>query len=312
MDWRIKAFFQKCLSLTRLGDKLNHIPATLTKDYHYNVVNYQLHESLRKFSLIELDLSQCCCALEIGTGYSLISSVVLYLLGFKKIVTVDVNKDVSFNTLRKQVKYLEEEDFVEKISIHGRLKRKTILEELENIRHCNSLKEVLSYCNMTYLAPYTVELIEKEATTFHYICSQVVFEHIQPEILEILAKKMKIWLGDGCYSVHTVNFIDHFANPGFFQDKKISEFNFLKYSDSYWKYWAGNPIAYTNRLSYLYYLNLFERKGLKVLEFTGENYREKILIDATKIHKDVKSKYKEGVDFSKLTDFQRGTYVLRN
>ena len=110
--------------------------------------------------------------------------------------------------------------------------------------------------NIVYLAPYNFEDIDKQSLKFDYITSQVVLEHVQPEILEVLFKKTNLWLTNVGFCVHTINFIDHFANPGFFQDKSISEFNFLRYSNKYWKFWAGNSIAYTNRLSYLYYLEL--------------------------------------------------------
>ena len=50
MNWKIKALLQKGLALTKLGDKLNHLPVTFNKKYHQNVFLYQTHECLRKFS----------------------------------------------------------------------------------------------------------------------------------------------------------------------------------------------------------------------------------------------------------------------
>ena len=55
-------------------------------------------------------------ALEIGTGYSLISSVVLSLLGFQKVITVDITKDIQFSTYKKQVSYLEHPEILKLIS----------------------------------------------------------------------------------------------------------------------------------------------------------------------------------------------------
>ncbi|HMC02089.1 MAG TPA: hypothetical protein VKN14_13715 [Flavobacteriaceae bacterium] len=311
MDWRIKALLQKVLSYTRIGDRLNHLPATLSKKHNENVVNYQLHECLRKFSLVELNLSKNCNALEIGTGYSLISPIVLHLLGFNSIVTVDISKDVRFKVLKKQLNYLKREEFLDKISLVSKFKKSEILNKLDQISRQRSLDDILETCNIKYLTSYTLESIEKERSIFQYICSQVVFEHIRPNFLEELNKKTRLWLGEKGYSVHTVNFIDHFANPGFFQDKSISEFNFLKHSDKNWNFWAGNSIAYTNRLSYLYYLNLFERNSLEVLEFIGENYRVKKELDIGRIHNDVKSKYNFEIDLEDLIKFQRGTFVLK-
>ncbi len=75
MNWKIKASLQKVLSITKLGDKLNHIPATKQKNYHANVFRYQFHECLRKFDLAKFDLNKDLVALEIGTGYSMIAQL---------------------------------------------------------------------------------------------------------------------------------------------------------------------------------------------------------------------------------------------
>ncbi|MHA7057591.1 hypothetical protein ACWGOQ_0010260 [Aquimarina sp. M1] len=311
MDWRIKATLQKMLSLSKIGDKLNHVPATLHKNYHSNVVKYQLNECLRKFNYTDLDLNKKCKALEIGTGYSMISPIILYLLGFEKIITVDINKDVRFNTFKKQIIFLNDPVFIEQLSNHGIYTRNIIQKKIDSILNLNNLEDVLSFCNIHYIAPYTFDLIEEEEKSFDYISSQVVFEHIFPEFLESLFKKLKIWLKKDCFTVHTVNFIDHYANPGIFEDKNISEFNFLRFSDAYWKFWSGNSIAYTNRLSYLYYLDMFVENGLNVLDFIGENYRIRKELNPELIHNDVINKYVSRPESIELTKFQRGTFIVK-
>ena len=156
--------------------------------------------------------------------------------------------------------------------------------------------------------PYSFDDIENVSSKFDYICSQVVLEHVHPTVLEELFKRTKKWLNGYC--VHTINFIDHFANPGIFQDKKISEFNFLKYSDKNWSFWAGNSIAYTNRLSYVYYLGLCKKFNLQVIDFIGENYRERAELDLKLIHNDVVKKYDIDLNLSELTIYQRGTLIV--
>lgn len=173
-----------------------------------------------------------------------------------------------------------------------------------------SLKNLFNCLNIVYIAPYEFEDIEKECSSFNYIVSQVVLEHVPPSILNKLFQKTKRWLTPDGFAIHTINFIDHFANPGFFQDKSISEFNFLRYSDKYWAFWAGNSISYTNRLSYLYYLGLAKKCDLNVINFVGENYRERVELDTTYIHQDVINKYENPVNLSKLTKYQRGTLIL--
>lgn len=105
MNWHIKAFIQKILATSRLGDQLNHRLITFNKSYNEDVVTYQSHEALRKFSYTNLDLNESLVALEIGTGYSLVSAITLALLGFDKVITVDITPDISFSTYKKQILY---------------------------------------------------------------------------------------------------------------------------------------------------------------------------------------------------------------
>lgn len=311
MDWRIKASLQKILAVTMIGDKLNHLPVTFNKKYHQNVFLYQTHECLRKFNHTDLDLKKGLIALEIGTGYSVISCVVLSLLGFKKIITVDVTKDLRFSTFKKQIAFIDSPSFLNSILAKSIYTEDEIKNRIDSIKEKKSFDELFDFLNVTYIAPYNFDILEKQSNSFDYISSQVVLEHIQPEILDELFRKTKGWLNENGFCVHTINFIDHFANPGFFQDKSISEFNFLKYSDAYWSFWTGNPIAYTNRLSHLYYLELCEKHNLKVVYFEGENYREKVPLNKNLIHGDILNKYSTHFEIEELTQFQRGTLVIK-
>lgn len=310
MNWKIKASLQKVLALTSVGDKLNHISVTLNKKYHYNVALYQTCECIRKFNYSKIDFSDKKTALEIGTGYSLISSIVLSLIGFEKIITVDITKDVNFSTFKKQIKHIESVEILEKIVSKSIFTEKEILQKIKDIKQKESFKTLFDLLNITYIAPYKFEDIEKHKIEFDYITSQVVLEHVAPNLLAKLFNNTKKWLAKEGICVHTINFIDHFANPGFFQDKTISEFNFLKYSDEYWKFWAGNTIAYTNRLSYIYYLELCKEHQLNVVDFIGENYRDRKELDLKLIHKDVLKKYKSSINVAELTKFQRGTLII--
>lgn len=311
MNWKIKASLQKILAFTTIGDRLNHIPATLNKKYHYNVTLYQTCECIRKFKNSTLDFSKKRAALEIGTGYSLISSVVLSLIGFEKIITVDITKDINFSTFKKQINHLESSDVLEKITATSVFSEKEILEKIRLIKQKKSLESLFEQLNIIYIAPYNFEDIDKYKIEFDYITSQVVLEHMSPNLINELFKYIKKGLAKNGVSVHTINFIDHFANPGFFQDKTISEFNFLKYSDKYWNFWAGNSIAYTNRLSYIYYLELCKEHQLNNIIFIGENYREQKELDLKLIHTDILKKYNALTNFEELTKFQRGTLIIR-
>lgn len=311
MDWRIKALIQKFLSVTQLGDKMNHFPITLNKNYNRNVAVYQSHEALRKFNHANLDMRMDMTALEIGTGYSMLSAMILALLGFNKVITVDITKDISFTSFKKQLKHFNNFEFTEKILSYSKYSPVEINEKLTLINKVSSLQDLFSLLNIVYIAPYELADIENHATRLDYITSQVAFEHISPSILDALFEKTKSWLSEDGYCVHTINFIDHFANPGILQDKSISEFNFLKYSNRYWNFWAGNSIAYTNRLSYLFYLELCKKYDIEIVDFIGENYRNRIEVNLSMIHEDILKKYHKTPNRDQLIRFQRGTLILK-
>ena len=44
-------------------------------------------------------------ALKKGTRYSIISPILLSLLGFHKVITVDITEDIIFLTFKKQIKF---------------------------------------------------------------------------------------------------------------------------------------------------------------------------------------------------------------
>lgn len=311
MDWRIKASIQKLLSLTKIGDNLNHYPVKLNKNYHRNVFLYQSHECLRKFSYCNSVIKERTTALEIGTGYSILSAVVLSLLGFKKVITVDITQDIRFSTFKKQIGYIETMEFLNEIYLKSSYTKSEINDLIAMIKKEKSFASLFESLNIIYIAPYTFDDIENHSDSFDYISSQVVLEHIPPDVLDTLFEKTKKWLTQDGFGVHTINFIDHFANPGFFQDKSISEFNFLKYSDKYWSFWAGNSIAYTNRLSYLYYLELCSKHNLTVINFIGENYRDRVELNINLVHNDVIKKYGNIANPDELTRFQRGTLIIK-
>ena len=311
MNWRIKAILQKFLAASKLGDTLNHLPVTFNKKYHQNVFLYQTQECLRKFGYCDVDIRRGI-ALEIGTGYAIMSAIVLSLLGFEKVITVDITKDLRFSTFKKQIVYIDTPSFLDSILTKSIYSEVEVKNKISFIKETKSLNELFDFLNIKYIAPYNFDDIEKQSLCFDYISSQVVLEHIMPEILDMLFEKTKEWLAKHGFCVHTINFIDHFANPGFFQDASISEFNFLRFSDKQWLFWAGNPIAYTNRLGYIYYLELCEKWKLEVVDFVGENYRERVGLDQNLIHSDVIKKYDTAFNLNELTKFQRGTLIIKD
>ena len=302
------------LAANSVGDRVNHLYGSLQKSYYSNGVEYGFNELFLKLDLVESaedDASlNCKNALEIGTGYFLIQPIILKLLGWNRIITVDITRDLFNHAVRKQVAFLLQEKYLSKIRKSSRLTSSELNNLLRELKEVKSLEQICEICNIIYIAPYDFDDIARYGLKFNLIFSQVVLEHIPPNILSELFRRTKKSLSSTGKIVHTVNFTDHFANPGFFGDKCISEFNFLQYSDKYWNFWAGNSLAYTNRLGYPYYYQLCEKHGLKVNNFIAQSYKEKKSLDSDKIHSDVIKKYQKHVNRDELIKVQRGIFVI--
>lgn len=302
------------LAANRIGDRINHLHGSLKKNYYSNGVEYGFNELFLKLNLIELAEDDAGInrknALEIGTGYFLIQPIILKLLGWNRIITLDITRDLFYSAVRKQISLLLQEKYLSKIRKSSRLAPGELNNLLRKLKEAKSLEQVTEICNIIYIAPYDFDDIARYELKFNLIFSQVVLEHIPPNILSELFHHTKTLLSSTGKIVHTVNFTDHFANPGFFGDKRISEFNFLQYSDKYWNFWAGNSLAYTNRLGYPYYYQLCEKCGLKVNNFIAQNYKEMKPFDVDKIHSDVMKQYKKSVNRDELIKVQRGIFVM--
>src|SRR5262245_33616544 len=98
MHWKIKAFIQKVLSYSTMSDRINHLNALSGRHYYSNGVTYHFREFFQKFNLIKGFDKQSFPkrnALEIGTGYFMVEPIIVSLLGFREIFTVDISKDVN-------------------------------------------------------------------------------------------------------------------------------------------------------------------------------------------------------------------------
>lgn len=315
MDWRVKALIQKVLSMTSGGDKLNHVGSLLMNpNYMKEKLGYHINEAL--IHMERLNKAGYCIgendvSLELGTGYAIVESLTMILLGVKKVITVDITKDVKFS---ESLRYLEmfSDIHVKNIASKSRYTESQIWEKLKELKLSEDMEDFLGRAGITYIAPYSIADLEPFYGEVTVCYSQVVFEHVpEPVMWEIFSESKKFLSSNGFHS-HIVNLTDHFRNPGFFRDSKITDVNFLKYSDEYWKFWCGNSIAYVNRLRFPFYIDMLRKLGFKIIDVDKQKDKGRMneLLSYDEIHEDVKSKY----DKNELMDtlwIQRFHFVCR-
>ena len=249
--------------------------------------------------------------LELGTGYAIVESLTMILLGVKKVITVDITKDVKFS---ESIKYLEmfSDEHVKNIACKSRYTESQIWEKLQELKLCEDMEEFLGRAGITYIAPYSVADLKPFYGEVTVCYSQVVFEHVPEPVMWEIFSESKKFLSNNGYHSHIVNLTDHFRNPGFFRDNKVTDVNFLKYSDEYWKFWCGNSIAYVNRLRFPFYIDMLQKLGFKIIDVDKQKEKARMneLLPYEEIHEDIRSKY----DKKELMDtlwIQRFHFVCR-
>jgi SAM-dependent methyltransferase len=114
---------------------------------------------------------------------------------------------------------------------------------------------------ITYRAPCDARSTTLRTGSIDVITSTNTLEHIPPgDIRGILAECHRILADDGLLSFQ-IDYEDHYS----FFDRRISGYNFLRYSDAAWRVW--NPdLHYQNRLRHRDYREMIEAAGFEILD----------------------------------------------
>jgi len=93
------------------------------------------------------------------------------------------------------------------------------------------------------------------------IFSHTTLEHIEPELLRRIFTDAHALLRPGGVMSHGVDHTDHRAHA----DPRLSQIDFLRYSDRMWRLLCVDPLDYTNRLRHSDYIALFGVTGYELL-----------------------------------------------
>lgn len=200
--------------------------------------------------------------LEIGTGRRLCLPIALWLCGVSEIITVDLNPYLKEELVFEDISYMGDNQQNIK-TLFGKYSEKQIFQERFDrlIKAENNLDGLLDMMNIRYSAPADASCLDLPPQSIDYQVSRSVFEHIPPEILKDILLEGKGLLSRGGLSIHVIDFSDHFSQT----DPSISAINFLQFSESEWKRYAGNRYAYHNRLRIDDFIDLFNKVGSRVL-----------------------------------------------
>ena len=190
-----------------------------------------------------------------------------WLMGARRIITVDLNPYLKGELVRESLEYIDA-NRKEVTALFGEALRQERMDELLQFTRPGafSLKRFLDLCCIEYDAPGDATRSGLPAGSIDFHTSYTVLEHIPPEVLsQILAEGNRLVRDSGMF-VHCVDYSDHFSHS----DATVSPINFLQYTDAEWARYAGNRYMYMNRLRHDDFLALFESAGHRILAATRD------------------------------------------
>jgi hypothetical protein len=265
--WKLKVLVQLVLSIIPGGVFLNtqfHKLKRNSNVYSIEQISERIPElttSLMKID--EVTPIKDAVIIEIGPGGSMVSGLLMYLLGAKKVHSYDHIKHVSYNLLEQNLEALQVG--LETIAQISGISVENLQTRLDIVLKSNSVDEVLSRASISYNAPADATQTELHDASVDIVYSHAVFEHLPPEVIEAFTLESKRILKDMGVVYHMIEVHDHYA-----YDKTISKVNFLQYSERVWAFFTHNKLSYHNRLRAHQFKDIFESFGAVTLIYKTE------------------------------------------
>ena len=259
-QWRIKAALMRVFSRLPWGN-----------DFHYFAqrrITRSLPSSDEKFVEIFEDARnhlgalrrhsasrpESACFYEFGAGWELGIPLSFHALGIRTQVLVDIRRLLRVELVNAALKKLE------RISRETQSARSN--GRFLEVDHSDQwLKQLQQWYGIRYLAPCDARNTGLENESIDFVTSTNTLEHIPAADIRMILRENRRLLKQGGLMSFIIDYQDHYS----YSDRRITAFNFLKYSASTWR--SYNPaFHYQNRLRHKDYLCLFKEEGFEVIE----------------------------------------------
>jgi hypothetical protein len=200
---------------------------------------------------------------DVGTGHRLLLPLAWWLLGARRVLSVDVHRYLRPELVRRDLTLMSEdvERVTRALSSHGAAVDQQRVDLLMR-GTTRTLSGALEELPISYVAPADAGATHLPDGSVDIHSSRSVFEHVPPKGLkQILTEARRISTRRGVL-VHLVDFSDHFSAV----DSEITTINFLRFSEKEWARLAGNQFAYHNRLRSDDFELLFSEELFEIVE----------------------------------------------
>ena len=270
--WVLKAVVQKIISFLPFSRQINYFfqkyvtkGIHLTDEYFYDRLEHaKAHLDAYKTHSEKKILET---SLEIGTGWYPVVPISFFLVGVKKIYSVDIEFLTSKKRIQTTIQRILDahENGVLKDYLEVDKTRLDALIEISKQVDTYTLDEIFNAIHLEYLIQDArkLSLIDN---SIDLVNSNNTFEHIYPQLLKpiLLDFKRVVNKQSGIMS-HFIDMSDHFAHF----DKSITIYNFLQYSDKQWNR-IDNKMQPQSRLRIDDYKRIYQDLNIPITE---ESYR---------------------------------------
>lgn len=230
---------------------------------------------------------------EVGTGRRINIPLVFWLVGIERIITVDSNKYLKKELIKKDINYIKENqneirDLFKNLNLNNDRFQKLI----ELSKTSWTINDLLQLCNIEYTAPGDAANVAIANDFIDFHVSYTVFEHIPLNGLSsILHEGNRIIKKNGLF-IHAIDLSDHFS----YSDKSITSVNMLRFNDKEWNRYVKNNYMYINRLRIDDFINLFQslKQNILLIEsITDKKIHDLLKKNSLIINKKFKDKSKD-------------------
>ncbi len=252
-----------------------HLEARLRNLHYYYL---RSTKNIKRFSIYSQLRPEQVTVFEIGTGPALGSTIGMSLMGFKKIISVDICRA---SPQYVQMVYRHYKKYATNLGIKfvPRIKEKITDENLNRI--------LLENFKIDYRAPYDAAHTDLPNDSVEYVFANLVFNFVHVELLPgIIKEAFRILHGGGVMYVFT-NYSDRRA----VFDSEFTPYDYLQYTDEEWKKY--NSWTYQNRLRTADYRAMFIAAGFEIVDFNGEKITDadRAAFATVKVADELKKKY---------------------
>jgi SAM-dependent methyltransferase len=260
MNWRTKCAIDNAkgilpfqAQLRRLKDRISPYQPNFRRDLETIVQGIRQVEWVSEVLPIP-----GASVLEIGSGWQPIVPLLYSLAGASQVVLTDLNVLLRSDTFAATLHSLRSQRQV--ISDGLNLDPK-ILDYALREDPGASMEARLKEMHLVYMAPCDCRNLNLSAASLDVVTSRNCLEHIPPGVLQEIFHESYRLLKPGGVACHLVDHSDHWEH----HDKSLSRVNFLKYSDSVFRWtYIFNSLNYQNRLRHPEYVQMLHKAGFRL------------------------------------------------